>query len=340
MKKRLHHLSVVLLCGILLLASGCSQQNDRPQHYRLLYSIFFPSTHIHSKLARQWADEIEARTGGRVTIDIYCGSLLSAAGDNYECVVNGVSDLGMSCFSYSRGMFPMLEGLDLPWGYTSGSQATRIANKFIAEFHPAELDETEIMYVHAHGPGVLASKRPVPDLATLSTLSIRGTGITAQVVRSLGANPIGLSQGDTYEALRKGVVEGTLCPMETLKGWRQGEVIEHITTIPAIGYTTVMFVTMNKKTWARLPQDIREIILQANQEWQDKHGLAWDQADQEGLAFVTSLGRQCSNFPSEENAKVAEKLQPLLQNWADNLEKKGLPGHKALQFLQQEIAKP
>jgi len=340
MRKHATVLTALLLCCLFLLAPGCSRHDGKSQHYRLLYSIFFPSTHIHSKLAREWADEIERRTEGRVKIDIYCGSLLSSAGDNYECVVNGVSDLGMSCFSYSRGMFPMIEGLDLPWGYTSGSQATRIANKFIEEFHPAELDETEIMYVHAHGPGVLASKRPVPDLATLGTLSVRGTGITAQVVRSLGANPIGLSQGDTYEALRKGVVEGTLCPMETLKGWRQGEVIEHITTIPAIGYTTAMFVTMNKNTWASLPQDIREIILQANKEWQDKHGLAWDQADQEGLAFVTSLGRTCADFPPEENAKAAAKLKPLLSNWADNLEKKGLPGHRALEFLQQEIAKP
>ena len=50
-----------------------------------------------------------------------------------------------------------------------------------------------------------------------------------------------MSQPETYEALQ-GVVDATLCPIETLKGWKQGEVISSVTDSSVVGYTTAMFV--------------------------------------------------------------------------------------------------
>ncbi len=304
----------------------------------LTYSVFFPSTHIHAILANQWAEAINERSDGRIQIDVFPGGVLSSAGENFESVIKGVSDIGMSCFSYTRGMFPMIEGLDLPWGYRDGSQATRIANEYIDFFKPAELDEVTFLFAHAHGPGILASRRKIGSVAELSGRTIRGTGLSAQMVQALGANPVGMSQGDTYEALRKGVVDGTLCPIETLKGWKQGEVINHVIRIPAIGYTTAMFVVMNKNTWNSLPPELQELIRQVNLEWQHKHGLAWDEADQEGENFVRELGKSFHDFPAEENALAKKAFEPMFTDWAAKLEAKGLPGNQALQFMQKQFA--
>ena len=101
-------------------------------------------------LAQEWADELAIRSQGRIKVDVFPGGVLSSAAENYESVKKGVSDLGMSCFAYSRGLFPMIEGLDLPWGYESGEQASNIANRFIEHFKPAELDEVAFMYAHTH----------------------------------------------------------------------------------------------------------------------------------------------------------------------------------------------
>ena len=152
------------------------------------------------------------------------------------------------------------------------------------------------------------------------------------------SSDLGLSQGDTYEALRKGVVQGTLCPIETLCGWKQGEVIKAVTRIPSLGYTTSMFVVMNKKTWNRLPEEIQKIIRDINQEWIAKHGKLWDDMDAEGEAFVRKLGREIISLPPEEDAKAAAALKPLLDGWAEGAEKKGLPGKEAVAFLHEQIA--
>ena len=326
--------SILLALLLPLFMAGAAEPE-----FRMTYSVFFPATHVHTQLAREWAAEVEKRSEGRLVIDVYPGGILSGAGENYECVVKGVSDLGMSCFSYSRGMFPMMEGLDLPLGYQDGRQATRVANAYVRTFELPELADTRLLYVHAHGPGVLAARRPVTSVKELEGLSVRGTGISALIIRALGCNAIGMGQPDTYEALRKGVVDATLCPVETLKGWRQGEVISDVVKIPSAGYTTAMFVVMNRGSWSRLPADLRQILLEVSDEWIPKHGAAWNEADDAAAEFVTGLGKKISAFSPEADAAAAQRLAPILEEWADTLEARDLPGRAALNFIQAELAK-
>ncbi|MBQ6473959.1 MAG: TRAP transporter substrate-binding protein, partial [Victivallales bacterium] len=314
--------TLLCACATAWLLSGCGPQ-DGKKRLRLTYSIFFPSTHANSILAKEWAEELERRTQGRVHVDLFYASVLSGASENFDCVVNGVSDLGMSCFAYAGGIFPLTEGLDLPLGYPDGKTATLIANEYLQKFHPAELEDAHMLYIHAHGPGVLATKDQVETIDDLRNMAIRGTGITARVVKALGGNAIGMPQGDTYEALHKGVVRGTVCPIETLKGWKQGETINYVTKVPAIGYTTSMYVVMNKRTWNKLPPDIQKIIEELCQEWIPKHGAAWDEADRAGYAFVKSLGKHYHKISDAENARAEKMLEPMLESWAEQAEQRG-----------------
>ena len=57
------------------------------------------------------------------------------------------------------------------------------------------------LYLHAHGPGVLASKRPVHTLDDMKGLKIRATGFCSKIAEALGGSPVSMPQGETYEAL-------------------------------------------------------------------------------------------------------------------------------------------
>jgi TRAP-type C4-dicarboxylate transport system substrate-binding protein len=285
-----------------------------------------------------WAEEIEKRTQGKVMIEIHPGGTLTSAPEVYDGVINGVSDIGMSCFAYTRGRFPLLEGLDLPVGYPDGKTATRIANEIIQKYAPAELSDTHVLYVHAHGPGMLASKTPIRTFDEIKGVKIRATGLSSKIVESLGGVPVGMSQPETYEALRKGVVDATLCPVETLKGWsRQGEVIEAVTDLTPIGYTTAMFVVMNKDKWNSLPPEIQEAITMVSEEWIAKHGEAWDKADEEGWAFVKELGREVIEFSDEDYAKAVAAVKPILDDYVSKTEAQGLPGAQVLADIQKAL---
>lgn len=127
----------------------------------LTYSVFFPSTHGQCQAAMDWAREIEKRSQGKVKITVFPGGTLTSAAQCYDGVVSGISDLGMSCFAYTRGRFPLMETLDLPLGYPDGRTASLVANDFVRKFRPKELDDVKLLYIHAHGPGLLHTKAPV-----------------------------------------------------------------------------------------------------------------------------------------------------------------------------------
>jgi len=340
--KSTHSLVLGLLAGAVLVA-GCGKQGvadagAKKQPVKLTYSVFFPPTHVQAKLAVEWAEEVKKRTGGQVEITVFSGGALTKADQCYQGVVDGVSDIGMSAFAYTRGRFPLLEGLDLPVGYPDGVAATKTVNALAMKFLPAETKDTKLLYVHAHGPGILASKQPVARLADLKGLKIRATGFCSKIVESLGGMPVSMPQGDTYEALQKGVVDATFCPVETLKGWKQGEVIRCITDSKCVGYTTAFFVAMNKEKWDKLPAESKAAIEAVNAEWVVKHGLAWNEADREGLAYIVELKRNIIPMVPEEQAQWMEKVAPLLKDYAARATEKGLPGEAFLKELQALVA--
>lgn len=348
MKKDKITLITGLVCTVsvaLVGAIGCKPSSQGPiggtekgQTVALSYSIFFPPTHVQCITATNWASEIEKRSGGRVKITVYPAGSLTKADMCYEGVVKGVSDIGMSCFAYTRGRFPFLEGLDLPLGYPDGATATRLANEMIAKYAPDELKDVHVLYVHAHGPAVLASKKPLRSLADVKGLKVRATGLSSKIVEALGGTPVAMSQPETYEALQKGVVDATLCPIETLKGWKQGEVVQYIVPSPATSYTTVMFVVMNKEKWEKLSPDFQKIFTEISRDYVAKHGAAWDEADKEGKAFVAELRREFIDLPADEKQRWQAAVAPILDDYIKKAKEKGLPGDALVRGLQEGIA--
>jgi len=314
MKKGIFLFLLIGVIGTVFINLGA--YNAQAQTTKLTYSIFFPPTHAQAIAAMDFAKEIEKRTNGKVQITVFPGGTLTKAPMVYDGVVKGISDLGNSCFAYTRGRFPVMEVVDLPMGYASGKVATRVANDFAASVNPKELQDVKVLYIHAHGPGLLHTKKPVRTLEDLKGMKIRATGLSAKVVEALGGVPVAMPQGDTYESLQKGVVEGTFGPIEVLKGWKQGEVIKYTTDCSGVGYTTAMFVVMNLNKWNALPDDVKKIIEETAGEWVDVHGKAWDAADEEGRKFTLSLGNEIITLSDEENAKWRKAVEPIIKEYA------------------------
>lgn len=344
MNRRIRLGGVLAAAAVALAMGGCGKGRTEggaepaAKTYKLTYSIFFPPMHIQAKTGMDWAAEVEKRSEGRIQITTHPGGTLTKADQCWQGVLNGISDLGMSCFAYTPGRFSLLEALDLPLGWPDGLTATRVATALATKYNPAEIQGAKILYVHAHGPGVLATKKPVRSLADLKNMKIRGTGLSAGIATALGATAVGMPQPETYDALQKGVVDGTFCPIETLKGWKQGEVVESITDTKAIGYTTAMFVAMNQKSWDALPADLQKIITDVSAEFVDKHGAAWNQADAEGLEFVKGLNREIIALSAEEEALWKAQVAPILEKYLAQTAEKGLPGADFLKDAQAMIA--
>jgi len=305
---------------------------------KLTYSNFFPPTHIQSKLAEAWCKEVAKRTEGRVVVDYFPGQTLTKANQVYDGVVTGLSDLGMALFAYTPGRFPVMEAVDLPLGYPSGSVATMVVNDVYNNFKPKELSDTQVMYLHAHGPGILHTKgKPVRKLEDMKGLKLRGHGTSAEIVKALGATPVAMPMPELYQSLQKGVVEGALYPMEVNKGWKMGEVSEYDTACFSVAYTSSFFVVMNKEKWNSIPAADQQIIEQINAEWIPKHGEAWNNSDMEGYLYSLSLGHDVFGLDSKEAARWKAAVAPVLDNYIEAANKKGLNGKDIVAYTVSSL---
>ncbi|MCF6248613.1 MAG: TRAP transporter substrate-binding protein [Desulfobacula sp.] len=306
---------------------------------KLTYSNFFPPKHIQSVLAQQWCDEVKKRTHGKVVVEYYPGGTLTKSKQVYDGVVNGLSDVGMALFAYTRGRFPVIEAVDLPLGYTSGVVATKVVNDVYNEFKPKELNDTEVMYLHAHGAGLLHTKgKAVRNMTDFKGMKLRGHGTSALVIRALGGTPVSLPMPELYQSLQKGIVQGALYPIEVNKGWRMAEVAEYLTMSTSIAYTSSFFIVMNKGKWAKIPADLQIIIKEINQEWIGKHGKAWDESDRAGLEYFKSKGHEIIELSDAESNKWKKTVAPVLEDYIKKMDKKGFDGKKIVEFVKNSLA--
>jgi hypothetical protein len=65
----------------------------------------------------------------------------------------------------------------------------------------------------------------------------------------------------------------------------------------------------------------------------------WDRVDQEGREYAESVGHEFIEFTPEQRAEIYDKLKPVHEGWAANLEAKGMPGNEILQELYQLVEK-
>jgi TRAP-type C4-dicarboxylate transport system substrate-binding protein len=341
---------VIALLLVLTMAAACAPAPAVPSEntsatpavtdnktYEFTYSVFFPPVHKNSILAQKFADEINARTNGRVKITVFAGGTLTKAPQVYDGVLNGLSDMGMSVVSYTMGRFPAAEMVELPHGYLNGYVATKVANDFYNEFKPKEFDNVHVLYFHAHGPSVIFStKKPVNTLEDLKGMVIRSTGVGASIIEALGGKGYGAAQGEAYELMSKGTIDGSYTPRETLEGWKQAEVVKYVTECPEVGSTANMYVVMNKDKWDGLPLDIQKVFTDVSNEWIEKHGMTWTNYDISGMKFFKTFdGRELITLSPEESAKWVQATQPLKDNYIKERVAKGLPAEQYEKYLAE-----
>lgn len=304
----------------------------------LTYATFFPATHAQAETAKAWCADVEKVTGGKVKVDFFPGQTLAKAPQLYDAAVEGIADISFGVLAYHRGRFPVMAAVDLPLGYTSGVQASSVANAVYDKFKPKEFKDVHAMYFHAHGPGLPHSaKKPLKTLADWKGMKLRATGNSAAVVKALGGTPVAGSMAEAYQSIQKGIVDGGMYPIETNKGWKMAEVVDYMTEAFPIAYTTTFYVVMNQDKWAMLDEASKAAITKLNQEYAVKHGQVWDASDVAGKAFFLEKGNEIVTIDAAEAAKWKTAVQPVINDYVSKSAKKKFDGKAVVDFITTSL---
>jgi TRAP-type C4-dicarboxylate transport system substrate-binding protein len=318
-----------MLSGTLLGLTSCGGG----EVMNLNLAHFWPGNHpIETELVQPWIKAVEEATEGRVKITSHPGETLIVSAEIYEGVKNGVADIGLSCFAYTRGQFPVLEVFELPGVvYNDSTAASKIAWEGIKELNPKEVQDTTLMMVITTGPGHLFTKNPVNNISDLKGLEIRATGLSAATLTALGATPVAMPQAEAWEALDKGIVKGNLGPTEILKGWNQAEVTDYITLTPFL-YNTLFFFTMNTDKWNKISESDQKKILEINDKFFNEVAAGlWDKQNEAAYEYaVNEKGMKVIELTAAEKETWINLIKPVQDDFIKKMDGQGLNGRDIL----------
>ena len=142
---------------------------------------------------------------------------------------------------------------------------------------------------------------------------------------------------EAYQMLQKGVVDGSLHPVEANKGWKLGEVVKYLTENYSTAYTTTFAVFMNKGKWNKLSPATQKTIQDINGEWSIKHGQAWDASDKAGLEFFISKGGKAVSLSDAESKKWEAAVVPVIDGFVKKADAKGIDGKAVVDFIKANM---
>ena len=330
-----------ILCLVMVVVfMPCVMVHAEGKVINLKFAHIFPQPAKQSLLCEAFVKELEERTGGRIKTRYFGGGALLKPPGMAKGLEAGISDMGFAHVEYSPGRFPVTEACDLPLGYPSGWVANQVVNDFYQKFKPKEWDNLKVLWMHASTPNVMITTKPVRSLDDLKGLSIRAPGRVGDTIAELGASPAPMPIMEVYEGLSKGVIQGVNTPFETLKTFRFAEVAKYTTSTWEVGNLYTFYVAMNKRSYEKLPPDLKEIFDELCGEYKEKFALMWNGIDFDGKDFAAEKGVEIIDLPPEEIARWKKHTEPVIEKYVKDMGGKGYPEKEVrgwIAYLRERI---
>lgn len=305
----------------------------------LKMSHFLPSTYpVQRDFLEPWARELEARTNGRVKVQIFpAGSSFGHVAKQMDQVRAGVVDIAHGLTGIPRGRLPRTSIIDLPFLVQTSDAASRTLWKLYPKYLKSEYPGVKVLALHAHNAGLIHTRdKKVTSIDDLKGLRLRTPSLAiSMMLEELGASPVGMPPTQVYENLEKGVIDGTVFPWDAVNGFKLYEPLNY--HLDARAYTTSFFFVMNERKYNALPADIRQVIDEMSGEaLVNKFGDWWNQWDQPGLDAAMKKGNEVSKLTAEQRTQWRERLAPAIERYLVDLEKKGIKDAREIYRKAQE----
>lgn len=309
---------------------------------QLNFSSWLPPGHpIVADMMLPWMENVKNATDGRVDITLLAKGLGHPKA-YFEIVKNGMADAGYTCNAYTPGRFTLSEGVELPFlGNSAEANSVAYWRTYKKYFEKAdEYKGVKVLGLMTHGPGQIHnSKKVVQSVADLKGMKFRVPGgVAAKVAKSLGIVGIQKPASQAYELLSRGVADGVVLPLESIKSFKIIKVVPYTTLVPDGLYNVSFYLVMNEKTFKGFSEaDQKAVMSVSGEAFAKLAGKAWDAADKVGLAAMKENGNKIETATPEFIAEIKDATKHLEKAWVMKANQKGVMGEAALRFFRQQV---
>jgi len=307
-----------------------------------LASPFPPMQVITRTIIQPWAKEIEQVSKGKIKVKLFLGGALGKAPAHYDLAEKGIVDIAYHLHDYTPGRFPMTSVFSLPFMTPTAkitSEAMWKTFKEEPDFNK-EYGDVKVLALFCHPGGDFHTvSKPIRTVADFQGLKIRSANaFVNEALKLWGATPVSMPITETYQAMERGVVDGTVLPWEGLATFKLEEVTKYSTI--ADFYTMTMIIVMNKKKWDSLPRDVQEMIDNTTGlKMSSKAGEEFDATDVPFRKRVLDKGVEEIILPDSELQKLQELVMPMREEWVKSNTAKGYHAQHVLDTALHYLGK-
>ena len=173
------------------------------------------------------------------------------------------------------------------------------------------------------------SKTPIKSPKDLKGVKLAGAGANLRYFDGMGVVGVKGSLVKYYNNLKTGVVNAAVIWPEAAKTFKIGEVAPHMLKAD-IGTVCSKAVTVNKNTWAKLPDPVKSAIKETAVAYRDRIATVALARAKASMDWFNKNGGKVVMLSAAERSEWAKNMPNIAKGWAARLEKKGVPGKKIL----------
>jgi TRAP-type C4-dicarboxylate transport system substrate-binding protein len=320
--------------------SNSSQATD--EKYVLKLSHAFSTTTLMHTLMEWFSEEVEKRSDGRLSIDIYPNAQLVTSEQEGPALIQGQIDMAHSGANVLNSLDPMWNFYSLPFLFDYDKDDPTVYFDQKQKFNNHEkggqliakrMEEKGIKVLSIGSFDIFGSmftrEKAITDLESFNGLKVRTTGgfIMPATIEALGSNSITIVGTEAITALQQGVVDATM----TVPMYAYDAQLPVSTYHVAPLFDSAQPVAISMKTYESLPKDLQDILIETGKDYDEYHkGVIVEKLKETLPKLENEKGVKFYYPTKEELAEMKEATQVVWDQFAKEI--KG--GKELLEVLE------
>jgi TRAP-type C4-dicarboxylate transport system substrate-binding protein len=331
-------ISILLNRSVLVIAAAVcpflATDQTSAEEFALRIGAGHPIVQAYVTLAKDFFEpEISKRVAERTKhtvrwTEAYGGSVAKLP-EVLEAVNSGLLDVGALSLPFTPSQLYLNNYCYyIPFSPADPVQAIKIARRLYDEFPPLkkQLEKygQRLIALGVTGDYNVITVGPWNTLPELGKYKIGSAGPNLPWLTGTGATPVQASLNDAYTGLQTGIYQGYLVFARAFEGYKLSEVAKHVKLVH-FGSMPVNIITVNQRTWERLPPDVQKIFEEVGREYEQREAALAKKQDEESIAAMKAQGVTFTDLPAAEREKWAQALKDFPKKAGADGDRRGLP---------------
>ncbi|WP_404344120.1 TRAP transporter substrate-binding protein [Vreelandella venusta] len=268
--------------------------------------------------ATKFEELVEARTDGKVNIEIFPNASLGDERTLLEGMQIGTVDMGVITNGPVANFVEEMAVFELPFLFPSPEAAYEVLDGPIGQElldKLADVNLKGLAYAERGFRNLTNSERAVNSPEDLDGLRIRvmENPVYTDTFRELGANAIPMAWTEALTAMQQGTIDGQENPVNVIHSFKLDETQGYM-TLSRHTYAPAIFV-MGMPAWNQLPEAAQAVLEEAAQEAAEHERQVNADMEAEQLAALREAGMEINDTPDMEAFQAA--VAPVYEKYGE-----------------------